>query len=189
MKKITLGLLIAILFTSCWPCNSVIIDNGNLPDSVFSLIPYQNQKKYQFEHSAGKVITFRAQRALTYEESSCAECCDVLKYQVDKTDLYPDYPISNITISLSNLDTNYIDFSLGIGRSGFAIPSNTEGLTNTELVDSVLVGDTYYYDVFKLKSFSWSEQEGIYTDSLYYNFEYGILKLIMSNEEYYQIYQ
>lgn len=188
MKKY-LWILIIIMISGCSQCNfteRIIIENGNLPDSALLIVPYQNGKVYKLKHSAGLVINFTANRETTDEITNCVEYCKYeTHYQTNRTTLYPDYPIFNISFEINNLDTNQIFCSALIAKSAFVIPDSKN---NVEKVDSVLVDTTYYKEVFKIKSQHYTYyNDSIYVDSMYYNYESGILKLIMSNNETYTI--
>ena len=71
----------------------------------------------------------------------------------------------------------------------FYIPTADFQLDYFEKVDSLIIDSVTYKDVFKLNSDygSYYDKDSIYADSLYYNYEYGILKILMSNGESYEI--
>lgn len=191
MRKILL-LLLPVLLTGCWPCETTLIDNGPLPDSVLKYIPYENGSVYKFKHSNGLVVGYETARETTGERSYCVECCKYeYKYESNHTELKPDYPIFNIQFDIDNQDTAYIQLYASVGKYGFYIPTNTyDDYMYYEKVDSLLVDTAWYYQVYKLKSNydDYYTPDLIYVDSIYYNFNNGILKIIMSNDESYTIY-
>jgi len=120
----------------------------------------------------------------------CHYCCDfTFSYETNITRLIPDYPVFNISMTLSNADTMQYEFSCFVGKYFLNIPvGRSQTGVSYHFSDSVLIGETYYYDVFKIKSsnnYLWNDY--IKVDSVYYNSTRGILLIKMSNEEYYSI--
>ena len=104
------------------------------------------------------------------------------------TTLWADYPIFSISLSVNNADTLWYPVSIDIGHRGFWLvddPLNENGYLH---LDSLELDDQVYYDISLLKNTGgWgSSSNEFYTDSLYFNKQSGILKIIMSNGEYYQ---
>jgi len=189
MKKI-LFLAIMPFITACFPCHTTLIDNGKLSDSALKLVPYQNEQIYSLQHSAGQVIHFKTQRTTTKGESRCTECCkNAYQYEVNICLLTPDYPIFSITFNIANYDSTYIDCGIDIGSSNFTIPTNKYQTENTEIIDSMIIDSFQYFNVYKLKANQYDipEENSIFPDSLYYNLEFGILKIIMNDNESYKI--
>jgi len=179
-----------LLLNGCIPCDTVIIENGPLPDSALRFVPYQNGKIYKFRHSKGLVINFDTYRETREEWTHCAECCSYeYHYEVNSTRLTPNYPIFDFYFEISNRDTSYFECYTTIGKYGFYIPTADFQLDYFEKVDSLIIDSVTYKDVFKLNSDygSYYDKDSIYADSLYYNYEYGILKILMSNGESYEI--
>jgi hypothetical protein len=165
-----------------------IIDLGRIPDSILSQVPYQDGQICSFTHSAGKVINFTAQRTSHDEFMECERCCDfAYKYQVNETILTPDYPVSKISIQLNSQDSTHYSHIIGIGRSGFYLTPGIPDLYPSDYADSLLLNGTWYTEVFSLKNSDsyWMIQDSIRPDSLYYSFHSGIIKLVMTNGEYY----
>ncbi len=166
-----------------------IIDLGRIPDSILSQVAYQDGQIYSFTHSGGKVINFMAQRTSHDEFMECERCCDfAYKYQVNETILTPDYPVSKMSIQLSSQDSTYYSHLIGIGRSGFYLTPGIPDLYPSDYADSLLINGTWHTGVYSLKNTDsyWVSQDSIRPDSLYYNFSSGIIRIVMTNGEYYQ---
>lgn len=190
MKRI-IYLIISILLYGCWPCDSIIVENGTLPKSALKYVPYLDGNTYKFKHSNGFVISYKTNRKTEKVLERCEHCCKYkYSYEVNTTKLITNYPVFNLEFNIDNFDTlNYSCYAT-IGQGGFNIPINND--FDRELyqkVDSIKIGSEYYYQVFKMKSnnFGYDSQSSIYVDSLYYNYEKGVIKIILSNNENYTI--
>jgi len=120
----------------------------------------------------------------------CEYCCDyTFSYEINTTRLIPDYPVFHISLFISNPDTLHYNFSCNVGKYFLNIPVNRNDYSVFHsFADSVLIRETYYYDVFRIKPYNhqlWNE--AIKVDSVYYNSTNGILLIKMSNEEFYYI--
>jgi hypothetical protein len=165
---------------------------GPIQDSILARVPYQDGQVFQFRHSAGKVITYAAHRASHEEYFDCERCCKYLyKYQSNTTVLVPDYPVFKLTFWISNLDSSRSDLSVWMGNSAF-YPSAAHGdFLNADRHDSLLINDRWHREVFRIPNSndSWFNRDSIYADTLYFNYVSGILKIVMSNGEYFQIHE
>ena len=190
MKPVYL-LFFLMLLPSCWPCDPVIIDLGDVPDDGLAFVPYQPGNTINLEHSEGLTITYSIQRESREEQTWCEWCCEsVYRYEELTTKLTPNYPTPGIEITMNNSDSTFIQCSVYTDGGYFMIPTHEEIHSYDQKVDSIQIGLETYFDVFLLGTDSWNKSEGeIYTDSLYYNYEFGIIKLIKSNGEYYQLVQ
>jgi hypothetical protein len=193
MKRIFLIFIGVVSFFGCIPCDSPItIDNGVIPLEKLSFVPYQTDKVYRFQHSAGLVIDFNSIRQSHEEWSICEECCsNEYKFEVNSTTLTPDYPIFDFGFDISNSDTTYFLCTARIGKYQFYIPTDPNRTDYFQFVDSIFIVGQYYHNVFKLKSDygSYYDTDSIYADSLYYSYEKGIIQIKMSNGEKYTIYE
>jgi len=192
MKK-WIYLIFSVLLYGCWPCDTIMIENGKLPDSALKYVPYINGETYKFKHSNGLEINYKTTRE-TYEEwTSCSECCKYeYHFEINSTILTPDYPIFNLQFQIDNRDTLNYQCYASIGKYGFYIPTNNEhDIDYYEQVDSVQIDSVYYYQVFKLKSNydNYYSRDSIYVDSIYYSYDKGIIKILLSNNENYTIYE
>lgn len=191
MKKIIL-ILLPLILSSCWPCKiePILIENGNLPDSILSYIPYQQDSVYKLQHSNGLILNFGATRSTYDEWTSCDHCCDYeYHYEINQTNLTTDYPLFDIQFWIDNQDTSYYSCHLSVGNSSFFLPILDSDYKNSNNFDSINLNSMVYYDVLKLESNygNYYDKDSIYIDSLYYNTTYGILKLLISNGESYEI--
>ncbi len=188
--KLLFLLPLVLLLTGCPRCRPVYFNNGPLPEKALAYVPYKDGEVYKFRHSAGHIIRFTCSRFNQTAQTHCEECCStVFNYMVNTTWLEPDYPLFNIQIDIANPDTSYLYCSAYLG-AGFNIPVNPQDTILAQKTDSVFVDSTWYYDVFLLKSYpgDFLDLGEIYVDSLYYNYQNGILKIIMSNNETYTIF-
>jgi hypothetical protein len=175
-------------------CDKITIkENGPLSEEALLLVPYQSGEDIKFIHSEGKVINFKVSRSTTQETFICDhDCCLNVNYEDNQTKLQPDYPIFSIWLNLSNFYPDMVEFYINIGGGYFELPpSPALAESFSGLVDSVVVRDQVYRNVLQMKSFRYTSANvgEIYVDSMYYNYEAGIIKIIMSNNESYEIYK
>lgn len=191
--KIWIYVITILLFSACRPCDTITIDNGAIPDSVLRYVPYINGDTYSFRHSNGLIINFNTTRTTQKDVTYCRGCCKYEHiFEVNYTTLVPDYPIFNFQFQINNQDTLNLHCYASIGKYSFCIPTNREFDSGQfEKIDSVKIDSIYYYQVFKLKSIYNDDygRDSIYVDSMYYNYEKGIIKILLSNGENYTIYE
>lgn len=182
--------ILPLLVCSCGCDEPTIIDMGLIPDSILSEVPYEDGLIYPFTHSGGKVISFTAQRTSRDEYLYCDRCCDdySYRYQVNETVLTPDYPVFQLRIQLNSMDSSYYGHSIWIGRHGFYVSVRNMENFPVDYADSLQFNGKWYPGVYSLKNTDsyWMIQDSIRPDSLYYNFRSGIIKIVMTNGEYYQ---
>jgi len=196
---IVVPLLVSLsLMTGCRPCEYQTIDLGPLPEEILAKVPYQNGRVYEFDHSGGHTIRFSTVRA-TEKKRSDPDLCfcngqivNIYLSEVNTTILKPDYPIFNIQLQLNNhLDSSY-SFSIAIGSAFFTIPlqASDTAYWPVSVADSLQIANKSYKEVFKLKNPGdyWYTKDSIRVDSLYYNYDQGILLIKMTNQEYYAIH-
>ena len=184
------GLLLIVALASCRCEDPEVIDLGPVPDTIMMSVPYRDGGVYSFRHSAGQVIHFNASRESREERTWCEwRCCEyVYKYQVITTSLRPDFPVFDLGMVLSSHNNDYPVLHLWVGRSAYYLPMYSADLGGVLYSDSLLVGDRWYREVYKLPRESMGFSEGpVYPDTLVYNFSEGILRIMMSNDEYYEI--
>lgn len=191
-SKIIIFLSVGLLFFGCFPCDPPAkVEIGPLSDSALLMLPYVNGETYSFRHSNGFVVNFNAERLTHDEWTYCHHCCEyIYHYEVDNTVLATDYPIFNINFRIDNANEPNLYFQAIFSRARFYIPTFTDELDYFEFADSLKVNDTFYYNVFKLKSdaYGYPSQE-IFVDSMYFSYEKGIIKILMSNDEDYTIFE
>ena len=187
-KLFVIGLFSVFLYGCPVFSEKTIVDNGPLPDSAKLVVPYKNGEDYKFKFSNGLVINFTAEREIVDAiDNGCAECFNFEQhYQRDIIKLIPDYPLFDISFEINNLDTTEISCDLVIGNNYYYIPTNEQKTSYIEQFDSLLIDSVFYKNVFKLYPNYFNNKQTL-TDSLYYNYKFGILKLIKSNNETYTI--
>lgn len=189
-NTVWLFLLALLLLPGCRPCDPQTFDMGALSADALAMVPYSNDEKTVFKHSNGKLIYFTVERN-TYQrtEHMCAECCDILKFEEDITRLMPDQKVIQPELYISNADSTYIVCYIRVNQSSFQLPVHNFELEMVEMLDTMKLGTKEYYNVFCLEYQSgfYSPDTPIYIDSLYYNFDFGILKITLSNDEFYQL--
>jgi len=190
MKNRPFLIILIILLSACWPCAPpVLIDNGKIPDSILAYVPYQHGQTYKFRHSGGLVIKFAASRQSAEQWLRCEWCCEYeYKFEVNTTTLTPDYPVFSFGFDLSNMTAEIFSLFARVGYYSFQIPTNDYQSNYCGFADSVLVGDKFYYDVFKIKSIYY-DRDTIFADSMYYSYKNGIIQIMMSNGEKYSIHE
>jgi hypothetical protein len=191
MKKLLIIIMSSVLLYGCPPCDPIIIDLGPLPASALAFVPYLEGQTYRLKHSGGLVISYTASRETRQEMPDYGRSCDhVYKYEVNSTKLTPDYPVYTFMFEISNPDTSRISCNLYFVHNHFTIAGGYEDLNPDTYADSMLIGDQYFYQVYKIRNSGFFyDREPIYADSLYYNYEYGILQIKMSNGESFTIYE
>ncbi len=183
-------LVLLVMLYGCPLCiNKVITENGPLVEEYKLSIPYQDGKIYKLKYSDSLVINFTAQRILEdLMVNNCAECCGETQFQIDKTILTADYPLFDIQFELNNRDTTNIECYTKIGNTYFYIPVTEAQITRTDKIDSLIIDSISYKNVYVLYS-NYSTNSNKPLDSLFYNYDFGIVKLILSNDEIYTIFK
>lgn len=188
MKRtlVIFSILPILILTSCW--NKDTIDKYyDIPDSMYSKIPYLKGDKFQMKHSGGQIINFTCDNVnSSYNRLEFCEwsCPDTLHYyQEFSYTLTPDYPIGQIYIRISALiDDIYISFSQG----EFAIKTNH--IPDSSFLDTLIINNKIYTNVQKV-GIDCLPSAQLFADSLYYNFQKGVLGIVMSDGEKYMLYE
>jgi len=196
MRIVTLFFVFLSFFTQCYnTCEEgedIATDNGILTDADLAKVPYQSNDTVKLKHSAGYTINYNVTRKSYDDYISFDESCAGMIVKSNSVNLEPDYPVFPIYINISNSDGINTNYQIVVGRYYFYIPQNIDNTVNSEyykFADSVTINNKVYYNVVKTKSFNgtYDSSDLIYCDSLYYNFDAGIIKITMSNNEYYEI--
>jgi hypothetical protein len=211
LRKMTAPVLFGtmlLLFTAC-PRNSktTYVDLGRIPEQYLATVPYQNGDVFRMQHESDRLIIDFAVSRHRHKETGFDYILlekykpapnYIYEYESDITKCTPNYPIFNVEINFSN---RYMAFEeeqdyaknatlFAVGSAMF--PFIGEDHSDYEMLDSLKVNDRYYHDVFKLKSelVDYYEEEGsIHAETYYYNYEKGLLGVIMSNGEKYWLYE
>jgi len=178
-----------MVLTGCPPdCEQIEYDFGTLPAEALELVPYEDGATYSLRHSAGHEILFYCQRERSIENEYWDHCVSVI-YEEDITTLSPDYPIFDMAILMRKNDSIHSSVIAHIGQSNFALPHMNDYGVEYAHFDSLKLDGNWYRDVYAIKSNTsyFSNDSGIFPDSLWYNTTKGILKVGMSNDEFYRL--
>ena len=178
-----------LVLTGCPPpCEYKLIDHGTLNEGAISFSPYLEGQSYSFIHSGGQKVSFLASRTREKRTDFWDECVEV-RSESDVTMLTPDYPIFTCNIAIHKTDTAWYECYISAGGSGFSLLFSSQNHTDHPYFDSLQIGQNWYREVYKIENGWWDgNPEGqIQADSIYYNTSYGILKILMSNGEFYEI--
>ncbi len=178
-----------ILYACPLPCEPQRISVLPIPDSVSMLIPYKNGDTVNFQHSGGLVVPFVCQRDSSAEYACSDWCSPGQEYRLDETLLIPDYPISSVFVQLTKYDEQNLLFSISVANSSTVLNALHELSFN---LDSLEVNQKWFYCVMAL-NLSSSENPNypnkLRFDSVYYTQQNGIVRLTMSNGEYYDLFE
>lgn len=176
---------------ACRQCpDPIIIENPPLQDSILAKVPYTKNQIVKFRHSNGHVINFIVNLDSSKFISECEryKCCDYLfKYTNYRIKLIPDYSIFSIDFSMSNIDYQSKFISVFIANSSFNFSYDFNLNYGFQIIDSVYLNNQFYYDVLKISNSGVYDNSPTFPDTLYYNFEHGLLKINISNNEFYTI--
>jgi hypothetical protein len=181
--------ILASLVYGCGCDAPEIIDLGRLPDSVLTQVPYQDGQTYKFRNSRGQIFNFTATRTSHDEYLECEKCCKIgYKYQVNQTILTPEYPLFDLTIQLSSIDSADYGHFIWVGAYLFYLPKNDLGDTDIEYSDSLQLNNHWFHGVYQMKypDDPIYISDSVYPSRLYYNFNSGIIQITLNNGEYYQ---
>ncbi len=192
MKKILLVITVSFLLTACPspPCD--IVDYGTISQEILDLLPYENQETYSFKNSGGLIVNFTCER---YQEVGTFGCEDYgatgATSEHDTVKLDATYPEFHIDFETNkSIDEDDITHYIISGRiqyaQSFNIPTPNENY-GYEQVSTVTINGNDYNDVYKIPTRNNNSNNTVYVDTIYYNTTKGILKLKMSNNEYYDI--
>jgi hypothetical protein len=184
------------LLTACPICREETVekDLGELPENILDLVPYQDEETYHLIHSAGQVINYSSTRETTDYQYFCEHCCKYT-YITDRNTatMTPDYPIFTIKTEIGCTGEDklgqisyYIYLEL-VDLAYSYIPTSLDTFHEDILVDSLVQDGVIYQNVYKLKLNNYNTSGDITADSLYYNYEKGIIKIKMTNDETYKI--
>ena len=197
-----------LLLTACPRSKTTYVDLGRIPAQYLTTVPYRNGDVFRMQHESDRVIIdFTVSRhrqketGFDYMSEKYKPAPNyVYEYESDITKCTPNYPIFNVEISFSNQYMAFEEegmsnwqksatiFAVGSAR----IPLIGDDHSNYEMLDSLKVNGRYYHDVFKLKSELdeyYEEESSIHADTYYYNYENGLLGVVMSNGEKYWLYE
>lgn len=183
MKKIAAIILISILFynfSECGRCKKIsTYDSGDISKETLLMVPYTNADTLTFIHSKGSLIHFTVSRS--NQKHTDSDHCATFTTAEDRTILQPDYPLFSPQIVINQYDSSRAYVILYINRANFNISSQELKL------DSIQLQSHTYYNVWAMEGYSeFPDSLTIKTDSVYYNTSHGILRITMTNGEWYE---
>lgn len=209
LLPIVLGAMM-VLLTACPRHKEPIYkDFGKIPERYLATVPYQNGDMFRLQHESDRlIIDFSVSRHRQKESGDNYIYLEKYKpapnfyydYEVDITKCTPNYPLFEVEINFSNFYMMFEEegweserqanlYAVGAAR----FPFIGEDHSNYNVVDSLEINGHYYHDVFKLKAeecyYNNVEEGSIYAETYYYNYEKGLLGVIMSNGEKYWYYE
>jgi len=191
MKKYTFTLILIIFFINS--CEPPCFDDNNqsiyLTIDDLNQVPYKIYDQFEMKHSNGKIVKFTVTEQITKVENF-NEDCTMIQIEQNITTIKPDYPIFDIIINIQKNDN--INLSFQTGLSSFYLTPTYNDSTNYEdyrkFYDSLEINQKYYYNVLKIKENEYgNDSVSIKPKYLYFNQSKGILKIEMSNNEFYEI--
>jgi len=190
LYKLIFLVVLGTVLTGCPPpCDYMLIDYGALSLEAIACSPYQDGQSYSFLHSGGQKISFLANRTREIRTEYYDECTE-LRAESDLSVLSPDYPIFSCNVGISKTDSTRYHCLIWVGESSFWLPFTIEIDIGHIYFDSLQIGQSWYREVYKIGN-NWREElpeQQILADSIYYNTSKGILKILMSNGEFYEIH-
>ena len=199
-----------LLLTACPGKEVQYVDLGKIPEQYLATVPYRNGDVFRMQHESDRVvIDFTVSR---HRQKGSSEGYGPVPmrfqpapdwyydYEADITKCNPNYPIFDISIEFSNQymvdegEEGYDAYPktaqiFGVGNA--RIPLFGEDCSDYDVVDSLEINNRYYHDVFKLKTDAsyYESIDLIHADTYYYNYEKGLLGVVMSNGEKYWLYE
>ncbi len=185
MKLIKLVLLLGTLIalSGCPPiCTQMEeMDCGPIHDSILTMLPYSSSQTIRFRHSGGHEIEFAIEKK--NETHFVADECFSVTYSSIAFKLSPNYPLFNIEMATNNFMKQTTALSIYLNNASTFIPFDSKRWETFQIVESVNINSNIYHNVFKLKMENYQPNQPIRPDSLYFNFEAGILLIKMTNNE------
>lgn len=178
-----------MVLTACPPnCEYMLVDYGLLSEEALACSPYVDGGSYSFVHSGGQIISFTASRTREIYSDFWEECLE-RRYEGDNTTLTPDYPIFKCNVELYKSDSSLYQLHILAGGSTFSLPFGERINSQHGYYDSLLIGPYWYKEVYTVTNNVWDRNPPgqILAYKLIYNTSHGILKILMSNDEYYEI--
>ena len=206
-------------FTGCPGHEPEYIDLGTIPEHYLATVPYQDGQTFYLQHESDRVvIPFKVMRYRTKSQSDDTSDLNdyfdyyasagkfepapsvYFNYEIDVTTCKPDYPLFDIEIRFSNgymADSVYYHDNydkrpkyaqLNCHRLYASIPFIGEPTEQFKVLDSLEVNGAVYHDVFAFSN-EGMDLEGICIQTLYYNYEKGVIAILMSNGEKYMLYE
>ena len=196
MKKLiamgTLPVLFLYMLVSCdveCELQQFAVYHGEIPDSIINLVPYENGEVVNFLNADGKILTYHVVRESKQLTEQIVEECYVSSttYAVDETNLVSDSANCPIEFAITNR-VEFDFYAVKIKNTDFTIPATEYYYQLAHVVDSMTINNVVYYNVLKETPFYFESQnaDSLNADTLFYNYEFGILEIDFENGERFQ---
>ncbi len=194
MSKLICFLVLTVMLfglTACPYCNCDNVQPVNLqdiPEEVVAKLYYKNDTVYLFKHSSGTLVEYQSDVQFTdsdLQKFSC-DCLQIINNEQHyKTSLTSETNAPDISCKLNNLKEPYYPLRIGIWKILFEIPLSEEDAGNEPpMLDELVIDGRTYHNVYTLHNPNAGLKQ-IDIDSLYYNHEFGIIKITKTNDEYF----
>ncbi len=186
MKKTIIILLLLGLFGCELPCARIskVTDMGALPGEVLSIMPYEDGDELNFLYSGDTLVQLAVSRETRKQYDVFRDECNNLTtiYEVDITSMAPTDSSLTIVARVANL-TAINRYQVTVNSSTFIIPVGPNAYMDCDLIDSLQVNGTVYYDVCRLYRIGMVEgiSDNPLADSVYFNTEFGVLDIVMED--------
>lgn len=160
-------------------CDSITRTNsGELTEQALAMVPYEHGDTIHVIHSNGSLFHFVVSRTSHIDEFS-EECFTHTSHQ-DISILEPSYPLFSPNITIYQQDSLHFNISVYIQKKhAYIIPNEWN-------IDTLHIQSKQYTQVWGLQMVTEFPESGIQIDSLYYNVSHGILRITMTNGEWYE---
>ncbi len=177
-------IFIFFIFSSC--CKDATESaRYTLSDNEKEFIPYAVNQTIKFVHSNGFEFDVKVSDVYTKFEKTEVEHCgeSYISYERKTAKLDSDIPELDISISIiPKAFDPYMDIQ--INRTNLH-----KNLIHKADYDTLRIDNHVYLDVYEFKNQMENEDHIIYPNSILYNQQYGIIKIIMTNYEEFTISQ
>lgn len=185
-------MLIQIILVGCdFHCKEVLFDTyqDKIPDSVLNYLPYKNGDVVDFINSDDIIISYQVTRetkiGIEYLNDECS--VERMHYEQNQTDLNSVDSKFDIRLIVSN----YIPINtylLEISHHNFRIPVSENSQEYADVVDSMLINNVLYYNVFirEREAIIPYYIDSVQADTIFYNYEFGILEIDFTDGETYR---
>lgn len=195
--------IVFLIFLSAFPtcCNEESIETERvlLSEKEKNLIPYKINQTIKFQHSNGFNFDFQVinDEYSLFEDNYCDECCggEFTSYQERIVNLKSTVLNLNITLKINSLEninnSKILDVSIN-NSSGFINYDNNFQFdcSQSNCLDEFTLHNIKFNDVIIIKlEKNWfiNENNTLFPEKIVYNSNFGIIQIVMSNNETYSI--
>lgn len=187
MKKLialaTLSILLLFLLTGCdvdCKTQQISIFKGEIPDTILNCVPYKNGDVVKFINSEGTLLSYHVVREEKQITDQILEECYVYTtvYQEDESNLLSDSATYPINLWITN-KVDYDFYDVRIINEAFTIPATDFFYQQAEVIDSMTINNVLYYNII-IETPNYIESQNpdsLVAETLFYNYEFGILRI------------